>query len=354
MVRRLILSLLALTILAAFAGYVWEHRSAANDRAAHPAPGRTYDVDGLSMHIDCRGAGEPAVLLEAGLMAGSTSWLQVVDSIAAHTRTCAYDRAGMDWSAFGDYDAAAGAVVARLQALLKLADEHGPWVMVGMSAGGVYVREFQVRHPEDVVGMVLVDSSHEEQAFRLPTSGGLDRLDQMLKLCEVLQPFGVIRLTKGLDGFMNWYQLPADKQALFRANYYQSHSCSAIARESTAFSADLQQNVTPRSLGNLPVLVLSQGNEPRGDAQTGQTDEAARRQREVWDQLQLELAALSSRSERRIASRSGHIIQFEQPEMVVQAIHDMVEMLRREPVLADQETHDVTAAIVDPLSPRHW
>jgi len=348
MVRRLILFLVAFIVLAAFGGFVWEHRSAANDRAAHPAPGRTYDLDGLAMHIDCRGTGEPVVVLEAGLMAGSTSWLQVIDTIAAHTRTCTYDRAGMDWSAFGDYEASASAVVVRLKALLELAHERGPWVMVGMSAGGVYVREFQARYPDDVLGMVLVDSSHEGQTFRLPTSGGLDRLDQMLKLCEVLQPFGVIRLTKGLDGFMNWYQLPAEQQALFRANYYQTHSCRAIARESTGFTADLQRNVPPRPLGDLPLFVLSQGNEPRGDAQTGQTDEAARSQREVWDQLQLELAALSSRSERRIASRSGHIIQFEQPELVIQAIDDMVEMIRGESLVAEPPASDITTAVAAP------
>jgi pimeloyl-ACP methyl ester carboxylesterase len=328
MVKRIALFIFGLIVLAAISGSIWERLSAKSDRAEHPAPGRFFDVDGLAMHIDCRGTGKPAILLEAGLMSGSASWLRVHETIAAHTRTCAYDRAGMDWSAFGDYDASVDAVVSRLSALLELADEPGPWVMVGMSAGGVYVREFTARHPENVVGMVLVDSSHEGQSYRLPTSGGLDRLEQMLKLCQILQPVGLVRLTASLDDLMNWYQLPAQQLAVFNANYYQSHSCRAIARESAAFTADLARNITPRTLGDLPLIVLSQGNEPKGDAATGQTDDQARSQRDVWNQLQLELVALSSNSERRIATRSGHIIQFEQPELVIQAINDMVEGIR--------------------------
>ena len=328
MVRRIALFITGLIVLAAISGYLWERASARNDRAEHPAPGRFFDVDGLAMHIDCRGTGEPAVLMEAGLMSGSASWLRVHDTIAGHTRTCAYDRAGMDWSEFGDYDASVDAVVSRLSALLQLADEPGPWVLVGMSAGGVYVREFQAKHPENVVGMVLVDSSHERQSYRLPSSGGLDRLEQMLKLCQILQPVGLVRLTASLDDLMGWYQLPAQQLAMFNANYYQTHSCRAIARESAAFTADLARNITPRSLGDLPLIVLSQGNEPKGDPATGQTDDQARSQRDVWDELQLELVALSSEGERRIATRSGHIIQFEQPELVIQGIIDMVEGVR--------------------------
>lgn len=102
MVRRIALFITALIVLAAIAGFIWERMSSASDRAAHPAPGRSFDVDGIAMHIDCRGTGEPTVLLEAGLMSGSTSWLRVHDAIATGTRTCAYDRAGMDWRAFGD------------------------------------------------------------------------------------------------------------------------------------------------------------------------------------------------------------------------------------------------------------
>ncbi len=350
MARRIALFITGLIIVTAIAGFIWERRSADNDRAEHPAPGRTFEVDGLAMHIDCRGAGAPAVLLEAGLMSGSASWLRVHETIAASTRTCAYDRAGMDWSAFGDYDASADAVVSRLRALVERAGEPGPWVMVGMSAGGVYVREFQARYPEDVVGMVLVDSSHDGQSYRLPTSGGLDRLEQMLKLCQILQPVGLVRLTSSLDDLMSWYHLPAAEQALFNANYYQTHSCRAIARESAAFTADLARNITPRTLRDLPLIVLSQGNEPRGDAETGQTDEQARSQREVWDQLQLELAALSSRSERRIATRSGHIIQFEQPELVIQAIDDMVEGLRGQTATTDSSGEVVGTTGFEPVT----
>ena len=324
MIRQIGVFLVAVILVATLLGYLLERGLSARDRAAFPAPGRHVQVDGLTMHLDCRGTGAPTVLLESGLMSGSSSWIFVHDRIATQTRTCAYDRAGMDWSAFGDYDASTSAVVTRLDALLDAAGERGPWIMVGMSAGGVYVREFQARFSQSVVGMVLVDSSHEQQASRLPTSGGIERLDHLLAICTALQPLGLIRLTDALSGFMNWYQLPASRQELFRANYYQTHSCRAIARESSAFGADLSRNLTPRVLGQLPLIVLSQGNEPRADPNTGETDDDARQQRAVWDELQSELTALSTRGERRVAHRSGHIIQMEEPEMVIKAIQDML------------------------------
>ena len=98
MARRITLFITGLVVLAAIAGFTWERTSAQSDRAAYPAPGRFFDVDGIAMHIDCRGTGDPAVLLEAGLMSGSTSWLRVHETTAAKTRTCAYDRAGMEWT----------------------------------------------------------------------------------------------------------------------------------------------------------------------------------------------------------------------------------------------------------------
>lgn len=350
MARRIALVISGMIVLAVIAGFIWERMAAKSDREDHPAPGHSFDVGGIAMHIDCRGAGEPPVLLEAGLMSGSASWLRVHETVATQTRTCAYDRAGMDWSAFGDYDASASAVASRLSALLELANEPGPWVMVGMSAGGVYVREFLATYPKDVVGMVLVDSSHEGQSYRLPNSGGLDRLEQLLRLCQILQPVGLVRLTASLDDLMTWYQLPAAQQALFNANYYQTHSCRAIARESAAFTADLARNITPRTLRDLPLIVLSQGNEPKGDPQTGQTDDQARSQREAWDELQLELAALSSQGERRIATRSGHIIQFEQPELVIQAIDDMIGGIRKQTVTSEFPAEVVGTTGFEPVT----
>ncbi|MBW2374134.1 MAG: alpha/beta hydrolase, partial [Deltaproteobacteria bacterium] len=103
------------------------------------------------------------------------------------TRTCAYDRPGMDWSEPIGRTVDAGEVAVRLHRLVEVAGIPGPYVLVGMSAGGVYVREYQRNHPGGIVGMVLVDSSHEQQGSRLPEISGAANIDRMLSLCSWLQ-----------------------------------------------------------------------------------------------------------------------------------------------------------------------
>ncbi|MFP8879525.1 MAG: hypothetical protein VCE43_08785, partial [Myxococcota bacterium] len=91
-----------------------------------------------------------------------------------------------------------------------------------------------------------------------------------------------------------------------------------------SFQSGLEDSSSPRSLGDLPLIVLSRGETPRAVLELGLTEEMARAQRTVWDELQDELTALSTDGERRIASRSGHTIQLQQPEIVIDAIVDMM------------------------------
>ncbi|MEZ5599375.1 MAG: alpha/beta hydrolase [Pseudomonadales bacterium] len=199
------------------------------------------------------------LLLEAGLTSGSASWALVHDQLASATRVCAYDRPGMDWSEDGDVDRRAGAVAERLHTLISAAELHEPMVLLGMSAGGVYVREYFARYPTGIAGMVLVDSSHEQQAKRLPGGDTSVAMTTMLTLCRGLQPFGVVRLTHGMDGLLDAISVPPDVRERLRATYYQTGRCAAIQEETTAFMADLAQAPAPRSLGDLPLLVISQG-----------------------------------------------------------------------------------------------
>ena len=309
-------------------GVLYQAVLAAADRAAFPAPGEMVAVDGLDLHLDCRGSGSPVVILESGLTTGSTSWALVQDQIAAFTRVCAYDRPGIDWSEPIDTTAGPVEVAQRLHRLLEVADVDGPSILVGMSAGGVYVREYFDAYPEDVVGMVLVDSSHEEQGHRLPTEDGnpLD-LAQPLAICSYLQPLGLIRALGIVDETIEMFwqvDIPPSAEGAIKSNANQSHSCAALYYEIVSFEETLGQPRAPRSLGDLPLIVLSQGVEPYAVEELGVSLEEARRQRAAWDELQEELAGLSTRGERRVAKQSGHLIQIEQPEIVIEAIRDMV------------------------------
>src|SRR3954453_6167571 len=131
-------------------------------------PGQLYDVGGHRLHMSCTGTGSPTVVLSSGTGEFSQSWARITPAIAATTRVCAYDRAGQGWSDDVAQPQDGRAMAADLHALLTAAGEHGPYVLVGRSLGGVYAMTFAAEFPDDVAGMVLLDSSTPEHFTALP------------------------------------------------------------------------------------------------------------------------------------------------------------------------------------------
>jgi pimeloyl-ACP methyl ester carboxylesterase len=134
----------------------------------HPAPGRTYSVGDHQLHIDCRGSGGPTVVLFNGMGEFSGSWARITDQLGQTTRVCAYDRAGQAWSDDLDQPQDGVTAAADLHALLAAAGEQGPYVLVGHSVGGPYALTYAAQYPEDVAGMVLLDSSSPRQFADMP------------------------------------------------------------------------------------------------------------------------------------------------------------------------------------------
>ena len=139
-------------------------------RGAHPMsmPGALYDVGGHRLHLSCTGSGSPTVVLESGLGGSSPLWTPVGDATSATTRVCAYDRAGTGWSDDASRPQDSLAVAADLHRLLAVSGEPGPYVLVGHSTGGVYAMTYAAHYPEQVAGMVLLDSASPWQFTVLP------------------------------------------------------------------------------------------------------------------------------------------------------------------------------------------
>jgi pimeloyl-ACP methyl ester carboxylesterase len=142
--------------------------SVATASSSPTATGRMIDVGGHRLYIECTGSGGPAVILQAGLGASSSSWAGIAPAVAATTTVCAYDRAG-----HGRSDEAASpqdgiALATDLHTLLERAGVAGPYVIVGHSSGGPYVRVFAAQYPDQVAGMVLLDAQPADAFTALP------------------------------------------------------------------------------------------------------------------------------------------------------------------------------------------
>jgi pimeloyl-ACP methyl ester carboxylesterase len=149
-------------------GATYDTVAGTDDPDSYAAPGKLYDVDGHWLHLDCHGHGSPTVVLSNGLGGVSAGWARITRPVAATTRVCAYDRAGQGWS--DDTASAQDGVESAedLHTLLAEAGEHGPYVLVGHSTGGTYAMTYASQYPDQVAGLVLLDSSSPEQFTRMP------------------------------------------------------------------------------------------------------------------------------------------------------------------------------------------
>jgi pimeloyl-ACP methyl ester carboxylesterase len=317
---------LAIALVALLLGVGYQAFAGLRDRQRYFVPGQLVRIRGRFIHLDCRGEGGPTVVLESGLGGSSLDWFAVQPQLATATRVCSYDRPGLGWSQprRGGWSSARAAT--DLALLLDVAGEVGPFVLVGWSAGGVVVREFAHRYPEQVAGMVLLDSSHENQQLRLPAQvvRSEESILSALRVCRLSAPLGVPRLLGVMERNASPFPFDEVRDALV-ANMNRSGFCGTLLREQLGFRDDVRRLDPPRPLGELPLVVVSRGlgSDPH-ELPPGVSPEAAGRADEGWTLLQAELADLSNDSVQLIAERSGHAIPFEQPELVVAAVRGLL------------------------------
>src|SRR5215204_3047497 len=172
--RWLLYPVIALLALASIGGG-YQTLGAAADANAYPMPGQLIDVGGHGLHLSCTGSGTPTVVLEpgAGEMSSNLGW--ITPAVARDTRVCVYDRAGRGWSEPADTAQDGARIATDLHTLLQRGNVPGPYVLAGHSLGGLYVLTFAARYPDEVAGMVLVDSTAPASATKPGTASQYDR-----------------------------------------------------------------------------------------------------------------------------------------------------------------------------------
>jgi pimeloyl-ACP methyl ester carboxylesterase len=151
-------------------------------------------------------------------------------------------------------------VAQTLHQLLDTAGVPGPYILVGHSAGGEYIRAFERQYPSDVLGMVFVDSSHETDTLRYPPKflEGRKNQNAMMKLCQILSPFGVIRATRLWDSVIPETLLSSEVGDAVMSTTYRTTYCKSMGNENVVFDSPGQPG-EPASLGDMPLIVLSAG-----------------------------------------------------------------------------------------------
>ncbi|HBY63727.1 MAG TPA: alpha/beta hydrolase, partial [Solibacterales bacterium] len=160
---RAMLGMTAVAAAVSASGAVFQAVATERERRKHLPPGRLVDIGGFRLHMNEQGNGSPTVILEAGLTSMSAQWAWIQPELAKLTRVVSYDRAGLGWSDPSPDPRDAHTAVRHLRRMLDAAKIPGPYVLVGHSMGGLFMRLFAHEHRADVRGLVLIDAAHPEQ-----------------------------------------------------------------------------------------------------------------------------------------------------------------------------------------------
>jgi pimeloyl-ACP methyl ester carboxylesterase len=313
--KQLLLRALLVAAAAGAASAAYQRISDTRDRRRFPAPGRLVPVgDDRRLHLYEAGEGEPTVVIVPALNGNILEWLHIVRELQRDTRVVVYDRAGIGWSDPPPRGRlTVPAMAADLYALLEASGIAPPYVVSGHSLGGVVARRFAADYPKQVCGLVLVDSSHDDQAARLPWRQGaganlqfaLRRQARILGARRVAASLG---LTPDLEASVAVEAPPEYAEAA------RAISLSTLSRRTTVAEMLLaaRHRNQPPDLGSLPLTVLTSASSTLA----------------VWPQLQVELAATSTASQHVHAEHAGHNIHIDEPEAVIRALRDMVRLCR--------------------------
>ncbi|HKR00526.1 MAG TPA: alpha/beta fold hydrolase [Pyrinomonadaceae bacterium] len=311
----LLVAAVALAALLALAGASYQFVASRRAERMYPPPGRLIDVGGYCLHIQCSERPEgakaaPTVVMDAGIGECSLGWSLVQPEIARFARVCTYDRAGLGWSDPAPTARTSRQIVKDLHALLYRAGVEPPYVMVGHSFGGLNVRLYASQFPEEVVGLVHVDSANESYSIR-------NIMPRYLKLGLLTAFLGIPRLFAGFVLASNpIFAADSRYPPAYRAIATSTKYLNAVRREWSAVDESwAQAAATEKSLGDRPLVALLPASEH-------ELFPLAKR-------LQVDLVSRSTRGKLILVERSGHHIQHDRPEMVVEAVREVVEAVRQ-------------------------
>jgi pimeloyl-ACP methyl ester carboxylesterase len=332
-----LLWLIILPLLLPVAGLLYQAFGARHDKGHLLGAGSLVRVgSGRRMYLYDAGSGGPAVVFESGIAATSQNWAQLQAAISGFTRVVSYDRAGLGWSSASDAERTPSNIVRELRALLLRAGVPPPYVLVGHSFGGLVVRHFAANYPQEVLGVVLVDAMRTEEWPPVNESqrAVLDRGILLTRIALPIARFGLARLaTTSLlcrSGRTSRFlsraagsggahvldritcevgKMPRDVWPIIAAHWSRPSFYRGLQAHLRAVPATVREMHDSQPIFETPVLLLNAANVQPLSTQG--------------------LRQIGTAAQQKTAHRSGHWIHLDEPELVVEAVRDMVMGARR-------------------------
>ena len=300
---------------------MWQAVASATEQRNYPPPGQLVDVGDYRLHLHCIGQGAPTVILEGGVPEWSIHWQAVQRGIAKFTRVCAYDRAGYGWSEAGPKPRTVQRIVEELRVLLTNAGERGPYVLVAHSLWGPAALLYRHTYPDDVVGMVLIETWSPDLFSPVPDV--IEQSRPLNQIMSTLASLGQVRLLGEigilpLEEMLKANLLSEELRPVYKAAYYNASFWETMNTEYSAMEESATQVQNLGSLGDLPLRVIKAGIRPADDYPPDA----------IWNDVQSKLAGLSSNGKLIVVETSDHFVQLEQPDLVVDAVRQVCDETR--------------------------
>lgn len=284
---------------------------AAHSGADDLPPGELIDIGTHRMHLNCTGEGQPTVVMDAGLGGSMLDWSLVQPLVSEYTEVCSYDRSGYGWSESSSQPRSSAYIADELHELLARGGVNPPYLMIGHSFGGFNVRLFAAHYPSEVTGIVLIDASHEAQFERFEQRFGLNLAPKRAGMMRLSPP----RVPDGMPESLRTVAL----QRVRRAS-----AMLAVREELMRFRESAEQVKREPVLLDVPLVVITRGHPQWRNLPNGAALEA------LWVELQHSLTNLMTERDHIIADRSGHYVHLDQPQLVDDAIRQVVSRTRGE------------------------
>jgi len=330
--------------LALVSGRFYEQTQRARDRERYPQVGRSIDIGGRMLNLDCAGTGQPAVILESGatwavnwavydpktmLSNGGPrpgySWVAIQRALATMTTVCWYDRAGSGWSDPGPYPRDSASQARDLHALLSAARVAPRFVLVGESSAALDVRVYAGMYPSEVAGLVLVNWA-DPALFLAPRSNRGKQARQIPELLYHVQDAAAQFFNSvGLYRFGQAPPAPAPPKGLTAAEWntiwFLTHSAkalSALTQDIASWRLSSDEARVCGSLGDRPLLVLASDK-------IGAPPEFL----EAWTNAQSDLARLSTRGRQVTVGKGASDLLYDAPDAIAEGVRQVIAEVRR-------------------------
>jgi pimeloyl-ACP methyl ester carboxylesterase len=291
--------------------------------------GKIVEANNQKLNINATGNGTTTVVLISGGSSWSMDWYYIQSQLSPNFNVISYDRAGFGWSSLPSEPYNCNRALAEFEQVIIASKKQPPYILVGASYGGHIARLYAQKYPKDVEGIVLLDARHEQISSKLPkTMKEIEDLGVNINNgAAFVEKIGMIRLLGFIAGeknkpkalnnlpveLHNTYLNVAFSQNFFKANNIELKCINEVDKQVSKCS----------NLGNIPLITISHGKPEIFENIKSANAENAEA---VWQNLQVELAKLSTNSKRITATKSGHLIQFDEPNLVLQAINEVLTM----------------------------